>query len=155
LRFFLFFEKIGKKQKWMQSNGVRLRFNRQRGAQGAAPFQNQKTRRHRRKEAPELPMTTIEFTALVRQYQGLVYTVCRQLVPTLVLAAGLIALGVWLVRGAHPAPEPPAEEATLYIPPQGASEDAPATMPADATAPDNRPEMPPEIAPEMPDKKPE
>ena len=26
-------------------------------------------------------MTTQEFTALVRQYQGLVYTVCHQLVP--------------------------------------------------------------------------
>ena len=26
-------------------------------------------------------MTTLEFNALVRQYQGLVYTVCHQLVP--------------------------------------------------------------------------
>jgi RNA polymerase sigma-70 factor (ECF subfamily) len=44
------------------------------------PVKHPKMRRHRRKEALELPMTTIEFTALVRQYQGLVYTVCRQLV---------------------------------------------------------------------------
>ena len=27
------------------------------------------------------PLTTLEFNALVRQYQGLVYTVCHQLVP--------------------------------------------------------------------------
>jgi hypothetical protein len=78
-----------------------------------------------------------------------------QLVPTLVLAAGLIALGVWLVRGARPAPEPPAEEAPLYIPPRDASDDEPATMPADETVPDHMPEMGPEMPPEMPDKKPE
>jgi hypothetical protein len=44
------------------------------------------------------------------------------LVPTLVLAAGLIALGVWLVRGVQAAPEPPTEEAPFYRPAQPAEE---------------------------------
>jgi hypothetical protein len=47
------------------------------------------------------------------------------LVPTLVLAAGLIALGVWLVRGVQAAPEPPEEEAPFYIPAQAAADETP------------------------------
>jgi ABC-type Fe3+ transport system permease subunit len=57
------------------------------------------------------------------------------LVPTLVLAAGLIALGVWLVRGVQAAPEPPTEEVPFYSPAQAAADEAPADeMPADEAA---------------------
>ena len=57
----------------LQEKAFPARIQKQRGMQNSTPAPRERRRRGR--------LTTLEFDRLVRQYQGLVYTVCHQLVP--------------------------------------------------------------------------
>ena len=57
----------------LQEKAFPARIQKQRGAKNSTPAPRERSRRGR--------LTTLEFDRLVRQYQGLVYTVCHQLVP--------------------------------------------------------------------------
>ena len=57
----------------LQEKAFPVRIQKQRGVQNSTPAPRERRRRGR--------LTTLEFDRLVRQYQGLVYTVCHQLVP--------------------------------------------------------------------------
>jgi len=57
----------------LQEKAFPARIQKQRGAKNSTPAPRERRRRGR--------LTTLEFDRLVRQYQGLVYTVCHQLVP--------------------------------------------------------------------------